>query len=146
MPTPNLLPSSIERILGDCSVRPRIARLEPAPMFLHLRRLISSCCVVASTVAFIAACGGGGATPGGIGSPCGNGCDPGLYCYSGSVTEFDGLCTESCTYDATTGNDSCKATDPNTGCLGSGICGRECGNGLECPAGTTCSAFGVCEQ
>jgi len=79
-----------------------------------------------------------------IGEPCGNGCAANLFCYSDTTPPLDkvsGLCTMKCSASS---GDTCKNTDPNTACLVGGICARECGNGLDCPAGTVCDKSGFC--
>ena len=81
---------------------------------------------------------------GGIGAVCGSSaqCSDGLFCYSSSETptnQLSGQCTVKCEYSSGAG-DSCKKIDANTACVTGSICARECGNGLTCPTGTTCSS------
>jgi hypothetical protein len=93
----------------------------------------------------VAGCGSNSEGGGGIGHGCSSSsdCKSGLFCYTGDATEIDGLCTMDCTVEGMT--DSCAEKYSNTACLVAGVCGAECGNGLNCPSGSTCeSDTGTC--
>jgi hypothetical protein len=100
----------------------------------------------------VAACSSDGShTPPAIGTPCGTTADCGgtLFCYPGGTgtvaASIAGQCTVNCTGSGA--NDGCKTIDPNATCMGGvTVCVRECGSGVSCPAGTTCSRYGYCTR
>jgi hypothetical protein len=120
-------------------------------------RWLSSWCLSSVVLVALAACSS--APPDAIGEACdtGKGCGGGLFCYAGTTTALDGLCTVTCMTTAGT-TDPCTARDPNSFCFGGDeealVCARWCGSNPAtgepyppCPSGSSCNANdGACER